>query len=162
MEIQNWRPVRELGKRLPWKEVEDLESMVAQNVGKPLMSMFNRSPIESNWIPAIDLYETDDGFSLRVELPGVEEKDIDISASDNSIMVKGRKRIHSGASEEHYRRSECMYGNFFRDILLPATINKEKTSASYHNGVVEISVLRSGRESARKIPVNKKRQPDHG
>lgn len=109
-------------------------------------------------LPRTDVKESRTGYTIAVELPGVEEADVDVTMSDDTLTVKGEKKSERTEKDENYHMSERSYGRFERRFHLPDDVDPEKTSASFDKGVLTVSLPRSAkaRAKARKINVKKK------
>lgn len=105
--------------------------------------------------PDIDVAETDKAFEVSVDLPGVEEKDIEVSLSEGALTIKGEKKAEKEEAGRNYHRIERSYGSFRRSIALPAGIDESKAEASFKNGVLSIAVpkTKEAKLAARKIAV---------
>ncbi|MGQ9813210.1 MAG: Hsp20/alpha crystallin family protein [Dissulfurimicrobium sp.] len=128
LEIQPWRPFRELSK-------------LRREIDKVWEDFFGGGEIvttEGSWIPAVDLSETKDNLIIRVEVPGIDSKDIDISIAGDMLTIKGEKKQQTEEKEENYHRLETRYGSFSRMIRLPVSIDAEKASATYEKGVLKL------------------------
>ena len=90
--------------------------------------------------PAMELASTENGYDLSVELPGLEEKDIDIEVADGVLTVSGEKREESEKKERGYLVSERRYGSFRRQLTLPADVDPETIAATFRNGVLTLSM----------------------
>lgn len=88
--------------------------------------------------PRSDVVETDTEVEVTVELPGLEEKDIEVSLSDDALVVKGEKKIERKEEKRGYYLSERSYGSVYRSIPLPAGVDSDKAEASFKNGVLTI------------------------
>ena len=98
----------------------------------------------SSFSPAVDVYEDEHTVTLKIEVPGIDEKDIDIRLENNTLTVHGERKIEKEEKEENYRRVERQYGSFTRTFTLPTTVDSEKVSANYDKGVLK---HRSAQES---------------
>src|SRR5262252_129231 len=94
----------------------------------------------SNFAPAVDVYEDEHKVTLKIEVPGVEEKDIDVRVENNTLTVHGERKIEKEEKEENYRRVERQYGSFTRTFTLPQTVDTENVSATYERGVLKITL----------------------
>ena len=81
---------------------------------------------------------------MKIEVPGIDEKDIDVRIENNTLTVHGERKIEKEEKEENYRRVERQYGSFTRTFTLPTTVDTENVSANYDKGVLKIT---SGQES---------------
>lgn len=105
--------------------------------------------------PKIDVVERGDELRITAELPGVDEKDVEISLSDDVLTIRGTKRTETESEEAGVYRMERSYGRFERSIPLPDEIDAERVVATFRRGVLEIELPRSERtkERRRSIPI---------
>lgn len=105
--------------------------------------------------PKIDIADKGGWLQVTAELPGLEEKDIELKVNDHYLRLSGEKRTESEEKEEGYYRMERAYGRFERVVELPCEVNNDEVSAKFHNGVLTVSIPKSARavESERKIPI---------
>ena len=105
------------------------------------------------WLPAVDVAETDKDVVVRAEIPGMEAKDIDISLKGNLLTLKGERKQASEKKEESFHRVERSYGIFSRTIQLPAEVDEEKVEAVYKKGILQINLPKTSRAAVRKIEI---------
>lgn len=91
-------------------------------------------------VPRADLSESDKAFEMTIELPGVEEKDIDISLAGDMLTVKGEKKAESEKKEADFHVVERSYGRFERSVRLPCPIDEDKIDAVFRNGVLKVTL----------------------
>jgi HSP20 family protein len=101
----------------------------------------------------MDLAETKDGLELTVELPGLEEKDIDVSVSDGLLTVSGEKKVESERKEQNYHFVERSYGSFSRSIALPEGVKADQIKATMSKGVLTVMVPTPVKPEPKKIEV---------
>jgi HSP20 family protein len=104
--------------------------------------------------PQLDVKETDKDVKVSVELPGMDEKDIQISMTGNSLTIKGEKKEEKEEKEANYIRTERRYGMFNRVVQLPEGIDSNKASAYFKNGLLEIEIPKSEKEAAQKKKID--------
>jgi HSP20 family protein len=123
--------------------------------GVPGFGMPSFAGLEQNldW-PKLELGETDNEIRVTAELPGLEEKDVEILVEDNALIMRGEKRSDTEDKERGY--SERSYGRFERRIRLPREVEQDKANATFKNGVLTVTLPKSAKanENARRIPVN--------
>ena len=109
------------------------------------------------WQPAMDLVENDNSFVLKVEVPGVDPEDLDVTVTDNTVVVQGSIDQEKENQREGYLRSERRYGQFARTIVLPAEIEPEKAQAAFKNGLLTITLPKTapGRSHGVKVQVDR-------
>ncbi|WP_341791260.1 Hsp20/alpha crystallin family protein [Rickettsia endosymbiont of Gonocerus acuteangulatus] len=91
-------------------------------------------------IPKTDISETDTGYSLEVELPGINQKDIDINIDNHILIIKGHKEEKSEEKNKNYHMRERYYGSFQRSITLPTNIKDDEVDARFENGILYIKI----------------------
>jgi HSP20 family protein len=91
--------------------------------------------------PRSDVVETEAGIEVTVELPGLEERDIEVSLSDEALTIKGEKKVERKDEKKGYYISERSYGSVYRSIPLPAGVDSDKAEASFKNGVLTVKLL---------------------
>lgn len=123
-------------------------------------SRFDRSIGASSGIlstagPRTDVSETDDAVEVSVELPGIDEKDIDISLNNDVLTIRGEKKAEREEKKKGYYLSERSYGSFHRSIPLPPGVDSEKADAQFKKGVLTVSLPKTpeAQEKVRKIAV---------
>jgi HSP20 family protein len=108
----------------------------------------------SGFAPAVDVYEDEHNVTLKIEVPGIDEKDIDVRLENNTLTVHGERKIEKEEKEENYRRVERQYGSFTRTFTLPTTVDSEKVSATYDKGVLKIALPKKAEAKPKQIKVN--------
>ena len=106
-------------------------------------------------VPQIDISETDDAFEVTAELPGVDEKDIDVSLSDNILTIKGEKKSEREEKEDDYHLTERSFGRFQRSFKTPDTVDEEKVQANLKDGVLHVTLPKrpDAVKAEKKIPI---------
>jgi HSP20 family protein len=104
--------------------------------------------------PPVDVYEDEHNVTLKIEVPGIEEKDIDVRVENNTLTVHGERKFEKDENEENYRRVERQYGNFTRTFTLPNTVDTENVSANYDKGVLKIKLAKKAEAKPKQIKVN--------
>ena len=108
----------------------------------------------SNFAPAVDVYEDEHNITLKIEVPGIDEKDINVSIENNTLTVHGERRFEKDEKEENFHRVERMYGSFTRSFTLPNTVDLEQTNAHYEKGVLKIRLAKKAEAKPKLIKVN--------
>ena len=109
----------------------------------------------SSWAPAVDIYETENEVILTAEIPGIEEKDIEIKVEDNTLTLRGERKLEKETKEENYHRIERAYGSFFRSFTLPAFVDQDRIEAEHENGVLKIRMPKRSELKPRKVKILK-------
>jgi HSP20 family protein len=108
----------------------------------------------SSFSPAVDVYEDEHNIALKIEVPGIDEKDIDVSLEKNTLSVHGERKIEKEEKEENFRRVESRYGSFTRTFTLPTTVDTESVQANYDKGVLKITLAKKAEAKPKQIKVN--------
>jgi HSP20 family protein len=114
----------------------------------------DESLTSSSFAPAVDVYEDEHNVTLKIEVPGIDEKDIDVRIENNTLTVHGERKIEKEEKEENYRRVERQYGSFTRTFNLPPTVDAEKVQADYDKGVLKITLPKKAEAKPKQIKVN--------
>jgi HSP20 family protein len=143
MPITRWDPFREV--------------MALQNRVNSLFRDMNESegPLTTaSFVPAVDIYEDNKKVVLKLEVPGIEEKDLDIRVENNTLTVKGERKFEKEEKEENFHRIERRYGSFYRAFTLPSTVDTEHINANYKNGVLALELSKKPEAQPKQIKVN--------
>ena len=108
----------------------------------------------SNFAPPVDVYEDEHNITLKIEVPGIDEKDINVTIENNTLTVRGERRFEKDEKEENFHRVERMYGSFTRSFTLPNTVDPEQVSAHYEKGVLKIRLAKKAEAKPKQIKVN--------
>jgi len=108
----------------------------------------------SSFAPAVDVYEDEHHVTLKIEVPGVDEKDIDVRIENNVLTVHGERKFEKEEKEENFRRVERQYGSFTRTFTLPTTVDAENVQAHYDKGVLKIALPKKAEAKPKQIKVN--------
>jgi len=108
---------------------------------------------ETRYVPAFDVSETENELIVKAEVPGMNQKDIDINLSNGILTIKGEKKQEKEAKTEQYHTIERHYGSFSRTIQLPSEVEVGKVDATYKDGVLKITLPKSETAKTRKIEI---------
>ena len=106
-----------------------------------------------DWSPAVDIYEADDKYMVRAELPGVDKDAVSVSINENVLTIKGTKQFIDAKDGEQWKRVETQYGEFTRSFTLPDEVDVDQVSAACKNGVLELSIPKVEPKKAKMIDV---------
>jgi HSP20 family protein len=118
---------------------------------------FNRffgDPAVRPWTPAVDIVETEDELTLRADLPGMNQEDIDVQIENGTLTLKGTRKLEQEEKDKGYHRIERSYGSFMRAFSLPETVDAETAKASYKDGVLQIAFARREAAKPKSVKVN--------
>src|SRR5208282_949232 len=106
------------------------------------------------FVPPVDVYEDEHSVQLKLEVPGIDEKDLDVKVENNTLTVSGERKFEKEEKEENFRRVERRYGSFTRSFTLPSTVSTEDINASYDNGVLTIRLAKRAEAKPKQIKVS--------
>ena len=159
MSIIRWNPLRDV---TAWHPITDLGAECA-GMQCEIDRMFDRfrgdmtdDGSTSSWLPAVDVLEHDDQYIVRVELPGIDKKDVKITVHKDVLTIRGEKRKTQETKKENYHRIERAFGSFQRSFALPSSVQSEKIEASYENGILSVSLPKVEEAKAKEIEVKLK------
>jgi HSP20 family protein len=140
----------------PWNELETLTNRMRSLMDYPFAPSLFRAPLLSEttqWLPAVELVESDGEFLLTAEIPGMSKDDVDISIEDNVLTLKGAKNFEHEQDKDRMHIREREYGTFERCFNLPRTVDATKIKAEYHDGVVELHLPKGPQAKSRHIEI---------
>jgi HSP20 family protein len=108
---------------------------------------------EANWAPSVDIHESADKFVVLADLPGVESKDIEITAENSVLTLRGRRQFERRENQKGFERLERVSGTFLRRFTLPDNVQTDQIKARYNNGVLEVSIPKVAAPEPRRVSV---------
>jgi HSP20 family protein len=108
----------------------------------------------TTFAPPVDIYEDEHTITLKMEVPGIDEKDIDVRIEGNTLTVHGERKIEKEEKEENFRRIERQYGSFTRSFTLPSSVDPAQVNADYEKGVLKIQLAKKAEAKPKQIKVN--------
>ncbi len=108
----------------------------------------------TGFAPPVDIYEDEHNITLKLEVPGIDEKDIDVRIDNNTLTVHGERKIEKEEKEENFRRVERQYGSFTRSFTLPSSVDTGQVSADYAKGVLKVKLAKKAEAKPKQIKVN--------
>jgi len=108
----------------------------------------------TSFAPPVDIYEDEHTITLKLEVPGIDEKDIEVHIENNTLTVHGERKIEKEENEENFRRVERQYGSFTRSFTLPSSVDTGQVSAHYDKGVLKIKLAKKAEAKPKQIKVN--------
>ena len=115
--------------------------------------LFSESETARPWTPSVDIKETENEIVLHADVPGVEEKDIDVRIEDGTLTLKGERKFSENKKGEGYHRIERGYGSFVRCFSMPDSVDPEKVAAEYKNGVLSVTLPKKEVAKPRSVKV---------
>lgn len=139
-ELKRWDPTRELSALQ--REMDDLFRRVFGNLGSiSPANLFRREGLtKGEWYPVVDCYMQDNKFIVHADLPGVDTRNVDVSIAGNILTIKGERKAELEEKKEGYLVHEACYGSFERMLTIPEGVDTSKATASFKNGVLELTM----------------------
>lgn len=108
------------------------------------------------WSPPVDIYETDEAVILKAELAGLNKSDVTIEVKDSTLVLRGERKFEKDIKEENYHRIERSYGAFSRTFALPQTVDHSKVTATFKDGLLEITIPKIRDARPKQIEIKEK------
>ena len=108
----------------------------------------------TSWAPAVDIHETENELVVRADLPGVDEKDLDVRIENNVLSIRGQRNLETSVSGDTYLRVERVHGSFSRSFSLSSTVKTEDVKADYSDGVLTVRVPKREESKPKQVKVN--------
>jgi len=138
----------------PFREFTTLQDRMNRLFQQSFSEGREESLTTGAFAPAVDVYEDEHNVTLKIEVPGIEEKDLDIRVENNTLTVHGERKFEKEEKEENYRRIERQYGSFTRSFTLPSTVDSDGIQANYEKGVLKIKLAKKAEAKPKQIKVN--------
>jgi HSP20 family protein len=137
----------------PFRDVFTLQSRM-----NSLFQDFNRGQQESDlvtaaFVPPVDIYEDEHKITLKLEVPGINDNELDIQLENNRLTVRGERKFEKEEKEENFHRIERRYGSFYRSFTIPNTVNPDSVKATYDAGVLNIQLEKRAEARPKQIKV---------
>lgn len=120
---------------------------------------FDEELFTTPWAPPADVIETKDAITIKVELPGMTEKDIKVEMENGILTLTGERKMYQDLPEKGYRQIERFYGKFTRSFVLPPNVDFNKINAAYTNGLLELTLPKKEEAKPKTIQVEVKKLP---
>jgi HSP20 family protein len=143
--LTRWEPFRELQDRIDRMNRLFRESYRSEGPEEALTT--------TSFAPPVDIYEDEHNITLKMEVPGIDETDIDVLIENNTLTVRGERKVEKEEKEENFRRVERQYGSFTRSFTLPSSVETENIQATYDKGVLEIRLAKKAEAKPKQIKV---------
>ena len=140
----------------PYHEVDEFLEKYSKPVDWPFRGGKNLTSRTSDWAPRVDISETDEKFIVRAELPGIDRKDININIEDHVLSIRGESKQEKAEENEQFQRIERYYGTYCRSFSLPENVDEEKIEAGFKDGLLTLSIPKTGSSKPKSIEVKVK------
>jgi HSP20 family protein len=122
------------------------------NLGEEFDQLFE-SPLQA-WAPALDVHEDKDGYTIRVELPGMKREDIEVSLQNGALVISGERKTETVKDDTEVHRRERYYGKFSRALTLPTAVAGDKVKAAYKDGILSVTLPKAEEAKPKQITVS--------
>jgi HSP20 family protein len=136
----------------PYREVVALQNRVNSLFRD--MNGDNDPLAAASFVPAVDIYEDPQKVMLKLEVPGIDQKDLDVRVENHTLTVKGVRNFEAEEKEENFHRIERRYGSFYRAFTLPSTVDTENVAASYNAGVLKLELKKKPEAQPKQIQIS--------
>jgi len=137
----------------PWTGIATLRQEMDRLFDRFFEPWREEFPALGEWGPQLDVSETKDALVVKAEVPGLDPKEIQILLEEQLLTIKGEKRQEKEEKDERYHRVERSYGAFARAIRLPVTVDAEKVTATFKNGLLTIKLPKTPAAKGTPIPI---------
>lgn len=141
----------------PFNEFTSLQDRFNQLLNQPLFRGLaptgEQSLTAPNFFPAVNVYEDEHTINIEADLPGIQEKDIDLSLENNVLTISGERKLENEEKKENFHRIERSYGRFTRSFTLPNTVDTENVNASFENGVLKVTLNKKEEAKPKQIKI---------
>lgn len=137
-----------------WEPLRELTSL-QNEMGRWMNGLFDSpSRVSQSWVPALDVWETENEVVYSFDLPGIPEDKISIEVADGTLTVSAERETIDEVEEDRYYRFERRFGTFSRAVGLPQGVKEDQISAAYRDGVLEVRVPKPVEKKPRKIALS--------
>jgi len=130
----------------PFRELASFFENFTEPTGKDQLTA-------GTFVPPVDVYEDEQNLVLKLEIPGLNDEDVNVSVENNTLTVQGERKFEKEEKEENFHRIERRYGTFTRTFTLPQTVDSEALKASYEHGVLTLSLPKKEAAKPKQIKV---------
>ena len=146
--ITRWDPFRELNT------LQDRMNRLFQDSFGPQGSRSDEPLVSGAFVPAVDVYKDEHNVVIKLEAPGIDQKDIDIRVENQVLTIRGERNFERTEKQENFQRVERQYGSFSRSFTLPNSLDTDSVNAEYANGVLKITMAKRAEAKPKQIKVN--------
>jgi len=142
----------------PWRDFGSLQDRINRLFDDTLRGTAegDEQLMRGAWAPAVDIHESEEGFSVTADLPGVNKEDIKIDLKNNTLTISGEKKFEEKTPKENYIRIERSYGKFVRSFSMPNNIDSGKIKATFKDGTLELIIPKKEEAKPKQITIDVK------
>lgn len=153
MTLIRWRPIRQWD---PFADFFGIGDELDKFHDLALRAPPTHRHTQELFVPAIDMYEKGNDTVIKADLPGIDKKDVEITAHDHTLMIKGSRKHEQDVKDENFSFVERSWGSFRRTIKLPSEIDESKIKATFKDGVLEVIIPHAKETKPKQITIDVK------
>ncbi|OUL29890.1 molecular chaperone [Nostoc sp. T09] len=154
MALIRWDPFRDIERLEPFRDIDTLQRQMNRLFDRLTPTTNGGESMGFGFVPAAEMEETDDAIHLRLEVPGLEAKDLNVEVTADAVSISGERKSETKTEEKGIARSEFRYGRFQRVIPLPVQIQNDKVEAEYKDGILRLTLPKSVSDKQKTVKVN--------
>lgn len=154
MALIRWDPFRDIERLEPFREIDTLQRQMNRLFERLTPTTDGGEGLGFGFVPAAEMEETDEAIQLRLEVPGLEPKDINVEVTADAVSISGERRSETKTEEKGIARSEFRYGRFQRVIPLPSEVQNDKVEAEYKDGILRLTMPKAVSDKGKVVKVN--------
>ncbi len=139
----------------PFRELEDMSYRLNRMFSRPTLPQANgkETMIVADWVPSVDVSETDGEYQIKAEIPDVKKEDVKVTLEDGVLTIQGQRKQEKEDKGTKYHRVERAYGSFVRSFTLPDLVDEQKVKAEFKDGVLNLQLPKSEKAKPKAIEV---------
>jgi HSP20 family protein len=139
----------------PFRELEDVSSRLNRIFGRPLArtGQDNEMLATADWMPSVDISETDAAYLIKGEIPGVRKEDVKVTLQDGMLTIQGERKQEKEEKNKKFHRVECSYGNFVRSFRVPDDADESAIKAEFKDGMLNVTLPKSAKAKPKSVDV---------
>ena len=139
----------------PFRELEDVSDRLNRLFSRPSLPRTDgkEAMIVADWVPSVDVSETDGEYQIKAEIPDVKKEDVKVTLEDGVLTIQGERKQEKEEKGKRYHRVERSYGSFVRSFTLPDLVDEEKVKAEFKDGVLNLQLPKSEKTKPKAIEV---------
>jgi HSP20 family protein len=140
----------------PFRELEDMSSRLNRIFGRPALrtGTDNEMMAVADWMPSVDISETDTAYLIKGEIPGVKKEDVKVTIQDGMLTIQGERKQEKEEKGKKFHRVECSYGSFVRSFRVPDDADEAAVKAEFKDGMLNVTLPKSEKAKPKSINVS--------
>ncbi|MDD5058692.1 MAG: Hsp20/alpha crystallin family protein [Sideroxydans sp.] len=137
----------------PFRELEDMSSRLNRIFARNPAGADSEMMAVANWMPSVDISETDDAYLIKGEIPGVKKEDVKVTIQNGMLTIQGERKQEKEEKNKKFHRVECSYGSFARSFRVPDDADESAVKAEFKDGMLNVSLPKSAKAKPKSINV---------